>query len=642
MFHNMSIRWRLFASVLAAAALILATVIGYGYLEARHMLEEELEAKAWQLSNATANRILTVETTVEKVAGGLAAATVMSPDAQDGLYPLLERLLADNEEISGIAVAWEPAYMARAGGGVSPSVYRVGNRVARGNLAAGGANYTVTDWYALPRNLLLPCWSEPHSAGSGNDTLMVTYSVPLYAQTGKNSFIGVVKCDVSLEWLHELLLSLPLEQNGYAFLLSRNGTYVAHPQKNFILKENIFSRAEEQGNPLLRKLGREMVKGRSGYIRYDNIVSDEKGWLLYQPISSTGWVLGVFFPQEAMTAKVIELSRKEAAIGLIGFLLLLPVMLFIARSITRPLLKLDKAARTLATGDLDAPLPELRGKDEVARLAESFTTMRNELKVHLAMLEQTAANRERIESELRIARDIQMDLVPKTFPPFPNRREFELYAVMNPARQVGGDFYDFFMPDDEHICVAIGDVSGKGVPAALFMAVTRTLLRAFLQNGDSPGEALRHLNDDLAQNNDYCMFVTVFCLVVHLPSGRCRFANGGHNLPCVLRADGSSEYLPKTQGAALGVMEGLQIAESEAFLAPGDTAFFYTDGVTEAMNCRGELFGDDRMTKELATHRSLSCKDLLGAVAGAVAAHADGAEQSDDITMLAFRYFGQR
>lgn len=642
MFYNMSIRWRLFAFVLAAAGIILAAVIGYGYLEARALLEEELEAKAWQLSNATANKIVTVEKTVEKVAGGLTAATVLNPAARDDLYPLLERLLAENEELSGIAVAWDPGYRHRGGNAVSPAVHRVGNRIERSDLAADGANYTVADWYALPRNLFLPSWSEPYSAGGGGDALMVTYSIPLYAKAGHSNFIGVVKCDVSLQWLRELLLALPLERNGYAFLLSRNGTYVAHPQTGFILKENIFSRAEEQDNALLRKLGREMVKGRSGFIRYDSIVSDEKGWLLYQPIPSTGWVLGVFFPQEAMTAKVIELSRKEAAIGLVGFLLLLPVMLLIARSITRPLLQLDKAARILATGDLDAPLPELRGRDEVARLADSFTTMRNELKVHLAMLETTAANRERIESELRIARDIQMGLVPKTFPPFPVRQDFELYAVINPARQVGGDFYDFFMPDDEHLCIAIGDVSGKGVPAALFMAVTRTLLRAFLQNGDSPGEALRHLNDDLAQNNDYCMFVTVFCLVIHLPSGRCRFANGGHNLPCVVRADGKIDYLPKTKGAALGVMEGLTVAESETSLTPGDTLFLYTDGVTEAMNRQEELFGDNRMTAELSRRRALSCTDLLGAMAEAVTAHADGAEQSDDITMVAFRYFGQR
>jgi sigma-B regulation protein RsbU (phosphoserine phosphatase) len=643
-FLKWSIRWRLFVLVLSAAGLIMAAVIGYGYIQARQLLETELEAKAWQLSFATADRIVVVEKAVTKVAGGLVnVMEVQPPASRQSLYPLLERLVRDNEEVAGIAVAFAPGLSGYGADGISPAAFRDGGEIVRGDLAAGGDNYIVEDWYALPRNLLRPGWSEPYPVvRNGGEILMVTYSVPLFGQDGRGPFIGVVKCDVSLDWLHELLLALPLEQNGYAFLLSQNGTYVAHPKKKFILKENIFSQAEQQRNASLRKLGRDMVKGRSGFIRYDEIVGEEKGWLLYQPVPSTGWVLGVFFSHEAMAAKVMELSRREAVIGLIGFLFLLPVMLFIARSITKPLRELDQAAITMATGDLDAPLPMADGKDEVARLTESFTTMRNELKVHLAILEETAATRERIESELRIASDIQMGLVPKTFPPFPGRGDFDLYAVMNPAREVGGDFYDFFMPDDEHLCIAIGDVSGKGVPAALFMAVTRTLLRAFLQAGASPGEALGRLNEELAQNNDYCMFVTVFCLLVHLPDGKCRFANGGHNLPFLIRSDNTVISLPRTKGAALGVMDGVAIEEGETALAPGETVFLYTDGITEAMNGKGELFGDTRTAYELSRPRPApDCAGLLAAVAGAVAAHAAGVEQSDDITMVAFRYLGQ-
>lgn len=643
MFLNWSIRWRLFVLVLLAAGLILTAVIGYGYFEARQLLEAEMAAKAWQLSYSTANRIMAVEKAVTKVAGSLAAVTETRPIAdREDIYPLLERLVSDNEEVSGIAVAFAPGFSEQSKGDLSPAVHRVGKDLLRGNLGESGYGYVVEDWYALAHNLHRPCWSEPYSVRGERDFLMVTYAVPLYDKGGRGSFIGVVKCDVSLDWLASLLKALPLEKNGYAFLLSQNGTYIAHPQKSFVLKENIFSRAEEQGNELLRKLGRAMVKGRSDFIPYDSIVPNEKGWLLYQPVPSTGWVLGLFFPQDAMAAKVLELSRREAAVGFIGFLFLFPVMLFIARTITRPLLELDKATRVLATGDLDAPLPSIPGRDEVARLTDSFTMMRNELKVHLEMLAETAASRERIESELRIARDIQMGLVPKIFPPFPERRDFELYAVMNPAREVGGDLYDFFMPDAEHLCIAIGDVSGKGVPAALFMAVTRTLLRAFLQAGNPPGEALIKLNEELAKNNDYCMFVTVFCLVVHLPSGQCRFANGGHNLPFLIRGDGGIVSLPKTKGAALGVIEGLAIAEREISLAPGDTLFLYTDGVTEAMNRQGEFFGEERTVEALSRHRTLTADGLLDSVERAVAAFADGAEQSDDITMVAYRYFGDR
>ena len=596
------------------------------------MLEEELEAKAWQLSYATANRITAVEKSVTKIAGGLVGMMELQPpSSRENIYPLLERLVKDNEEVSGIAVIMAAS---------APAVHRDGAGIMRGDLGDQGYNYSVQDWYVLPRILGRPNWSEPYLIRTDKDSLMVTYSLPYNANLDKDSFIGVVKCDVSLQWLNEMLLALPLGKNGYAFLLSRNGTYIAHPNKSFILKENIFSRAEEQGNFALRQLGRDMVKGQSAFLRYDSIVSDEKGWLLYQPIPSTAWVLGVFFPQEEMTAKVVELSRKEAAIGLIGFLLLLPLILLIAQSITRPLRELDQAARVLATGNLDAPLPQIDGKDEVARLANSFTMMRNELKVHLEMLEETAMSRERIDSELRIARDIQMGLVPNVFPPFPQRKDFELYALMHPAREVGGDFYDFSMLDDEHLYIAIGDVSGKGIPAALFMAVTRTYLRALLQADRSPGSVLTRLNDELTINNDYCMFVTVFCLIIHLPSGTCRFANGGHNLPLLIHADGNVDCLPKTRGVALGAMEGVVIAEDLISLSPGETLFLYTDGVNEAMNRQGEFFGDPRMIAELAGVRPRSCQDLLDGMSRAVEGFADGAEQSDDITMTAFHYKG--
>jgi sigma-B regulation protein RsbU (phosphoserine phosphatase) len=296
MFLKWSIRWRLFVLVLSAAGLVMAAVIGYGYIQARQLLETELEAKAWQLSYATADRIAVVEKAVTKVAGGLVSVMEVQPPAsRQSLYPLLERLVRDNEEVTGIAVAFAPGLAGYGADNISPAAYRDGGVIMRGDLAAGGSGYIVEDWYALPRNLLRPCWSEPYPVvRSGGEILMVTYSVPLFGQDGRGSFIGVVKCDVSLDWLHELLLALPLEKNGYAFLLSQNGTYVAHPKRELILKENIFSQAEQQQNASLRKLGRDMVKGRSGFIRYTKSPAGKKAgcFISRYPPQAGSW--GVF------------------------------------------------------------------------------------------------------------------------------------------------------------------------------------------------------------------------------------------------------------------------------------------------------------------------------------------------------------
>jgi sigma-B regulation protein RsbU (phosphoserine phosphatase) len=639
MFRNWSIAWRLGGSMLLASLVILGAVIGYGYGIARQILEQELEAKAWQLSRAVTARIESVEVAVRKTVDGMGGRmTIAAPEQQEILYLLLERLVRANEEIYGASIALEPKAFGYSETYASPYVYRSWNQLVRDDRGKRADRYFVQDWYTIPHLTRRPRWSEPYRSASRGNALMVSYSTPIF--DAQDRFRGVATCDISLEWLADLLQSLPLGKGGYAFLLSRNGTYITHPDRQLILKENIFSQAEEQLNPKLRELGRQMVQGREGFIPYGDVFAGQQGWLLYRSVPSTGWSIGIFFPEAELMAKVSELSRREGFVGFFGFLLLIPVMMYISRSITEPLRKLAESTKSLAGGDLDAPLPMIKGQDEVANLAGSFASMRGELKKHIDMLQAAATAKERIASELRIAQSIQMELVPKTFPPFPDRRDFELYAMMNPAREVGGDFYDFLMPDPEHLWIVIGDVSGKGIPAALFMAVTRTFLRAFVQEESSPGRVLARVNDELACNNESNMFVTLFCGVVHLPDGVFRWANGGHNPPFFLPAGGKTEFLPRTKGALVGAIEDLAFAEAELTLQPGDTLFLYTDGVTEAMNPTQQLFGNDRTHDCLQELRQQDCVGIVNGMAAQLADFAEGAEQSDDITMLVLRFFG--
>ena len=489
MFRKWSIAWRLSVSVLLASVLILSAVIGYGYIIASQILEQELEAKARQMARATTGRIELVEVAARKIVDGMDGRLENYPPTdKEVLFSLLERLVRDNEEIYGATVALEPGAFGYSKDYTAPYVYRSWNQLVRDDRGKHATPYFVQDWYAIPQLMQRPVWIEPYRAEGRGDVLMVTYASPMIDAQGK--FHGVVSCDISLEWLTDLLHSLPLGKDGFAFLVSRNGTLISHPNRALILNESMFSLLDAQGKAILRSIGRDMVQGKSGFIPYNTMFSGQHGWLLYQPISANGWSIGIFFPEAELMGKVAELSRIEAMIAIIGFLLLIPVILLIARSITGPLRKLAESTRILAAGSLDAPLPQIAGDDEVARLAKSFVVMRDELKTHITMLEVAATSKERIESELRIAQRIQMELVPKTFPPFPDRDDFELYAMMTPAREVGGDFYDFMMPDPDHLWIVIGDVSGKGIAAALFMAVTRTFLRAFFHEEKSPGKVL--------------------------------------------------------------------------------------------------------------------------------------------------------
>ena len=640
MFHKWGITWRLSVSMLLISTLVLTAVIGYGYWVARQILEQELEAKAWQLSRATIGRIQTVETAVRKLTDGVdASIEVETPTNPDRVYRLLDRLVKENEEVFGAAVALEPGVFGFSRSYMGPYVYRAWNQPVRDDLANHPTPYVVQDWYTLPKMLGRPVWSEPYRSESSGNALMVTYSVPLNDSDG--TFWGVVRCDVSLAWMTELLKSLPIGEGGYAFILSANGTFISHPQSSRLLKENIFSMAEIEKNPALRALGKKMVRGESGFIPYNAIQPTRTGWLLFQPVAVTGWSLAIYFSEAELMGKVAELSRKEGIIGLLGFLLWLPVILFIASTVTGPLRKLAEATRTLAAGDLSAPLPVIPGQDEAAQLARAFSQMRDELQLHMELLAKAATLKERMESELRIAHSIQMELVPKTFPPFPHRQDFSLYATMIPAREVGGDFYDFMMTDNENLWIVIGDVSGKGIPAAMFMAVTRTFLRAFVQEEKSPGLVMSRVNDELARNNDANMFVTIFCGVLHLPTGKFCWANGGHNLPFLMREAGPVEFLPRTKGTMLGAMEGMEYAESSLLLTPGDTLFLYTDGVTEAMDADEQWIGNERTQEILEKLRGKNCIELVNGVQAELREFVGDAEQSDDITVLVMQYFGQ-
>jgi sigma-B regulation protein RsbU (phosphoserine phosphatase) len=251
---------------------------------------------------------------------------------------------------------------------------------------------------------------------------------------------------------------------------------------------------------------------------------------------------------------------------------------------------------------------------------------------------QTESDKKLIESELKVAREIQMSIVPKIFPPFPNRTEFDIHALLKPAKEVGGDFYDFFFINDHTFGIAIGDVSGKGVPASLFMAVTKTLLKAVATPGLGPNEILALVNHELCRDNDSVMFVTVFLGIVDLKDGKFCYSNGGHNPPVLLRQDGSLELLSKTPGMALGVMDDIPFGCKERQLAQDDTLILYTDGIVEALDSHETLYGEERFTAFLRNHPGLPVRELNRLILDEVQSFAGRAPQADDITILSFRY----
>ena len=264
--------------------------------------------------------------------------------------------------------------------------------------------------------------------------------------------------------------------------------------------------------------------------------------------------------------------------------------------------------------------------------------LRRQLRLRTAALEKTIAAKECIESDLRVAREIQMDLLPTEFPPFPDRHEFDIFAVIEPAREVGGDLFDFFFVDDDHLCFVIGDVSDKGVPAALFMARTKTLIKSMAGGQQNSAQILTAVNRELSVNNDSMMFVTTFCGILKVSTGEIEYTNAGHNPPLVVTADKAPHFIADTGDTALGIDEDLTFHAAELTLAPGDTLFMYTDGVTEAFNDRQEEFSEARLQQALSSQHAGEVSETAQAVLGSVKRFAGEVPQSDDIAILALKY----
>jgi phosphoserine phosphatase RsbU/P len=605
-------------------------------------LETEAIQKASFLAESSASYIDARLGKIQGLIQGIAIAMESRKPAAslDDVKAMLSEALLDNSEVYGICIAYLKDIAPVSWNDIAPYIHRQGQGSVYETPSADENAYISEDWFYLARYLDRPIWTEPYleTINGTTQVKMVSYSVPIHIQPSSGPvFAGVVTCDIELEWLDGVITNLPLGKDGYGILMSKNGTYISHPLKELVFNESVFSLAEARGDKSLRLTGQRVISGLPGIMDFVSFAKSEESWLAWQPLTTADWVVGTLISKAPLKTSVILLSRDEALVGFGGMIFLALAVWLIARSITGPVRSLGEAAGTLAGGNLDATLPKPRGNDEVAQLTIAFATMRDNLKAYIADLAETTAARERMNGELRIAHDIQMDLVPKTFPAFPERKDMDLFAVIEPAKEVGGDFYDFFMLDEDRIVLAIGDVSGKGVPAALFMAVTRSFLRSEFKVDADPGRVLYRVNDELSEGNESCMFVTLFCAVATLSDGSVSYANAGHNPPAVLRSTGAVEWIKKPRGPAAGAIPGSEYATGNFNLRAGEALLLYTDGVTEAMNHTSTLYGEVRLAAMLASMGNRLCREGLETLLADIRAHAAGAEQSDDITMLMFR-----
>lgn len=481
--------------------------------------------------------------------------------------------------------------------------------------------------------------------------LLVTCASPVKTQAGKT--VGVLGMDILIEDINASIVNAEVGEEGYAFLIDQNGIVISAPNLE----------VGPDGNYKQVKLGEQrgfsavveaMLAGESGFLEAQ---ADEPLFVSYAPVPVSGWSLGMVLPREevvapaaamydhimAETGETTGAVSSMTAIMLVFFALAIVVIVVIvmiatrvqSRRLTDPIRTLTQGAQTIGAGNLDYEIDVNTG-DELEILGDTINHMTVSLKEYMTNLEAITADRERIAAELGVAATIQTSMLPCIFPAFPEREEFNIFADMHPAKKVGGDFYDFFLTDPDHLWVVIADVSGKGVPAALFMVITKTLIKNQAGSCGDPGEVLGVVNNQLCENNDAAMFVTCFVGVLDIPTGKFTFANAGHNAPLLYRAGGAYDWLKVKPGFVLAGLDNMQFTSEELTMHRGDRLYLYTDGVTEALNPTEELYGEDRLLETMNREdvKKQPIEKVVEAVQEDIHVYADGAEQADDITML--------
>ena len=630
---------RLSIWVVLFVALIFLASQTYVSAVGRRSLREEAVRTADQVLDNTNLRLETIIEDVESAADNLEWLVYRHLDSPETLLEYSRTTVQGNPFLSGCSISLEP-YFFKGMKYFSAYSSNTDGVVETNQEGDEDYEYFYLDWYLMPKLLNQPCWTEPYCDWEYGDDyslqteMLISYSKPLTANDG--TFIGVISLDISLKWLSETLSDIKPYPNSYSILISRGGTFLVHPDPEKLFYQTIFTNLLIKDDPTFDRIGRKVINGGEGMEEVK--LNGTDSFMFFKPVKSTGWSLAIVCPQRDIFGSFNRLRWIFDLILLLSLFLLFLTCFNVIRRTVKPLSDLSAEAESIAEGDFNRPLPLVERIDEIGTLSRSFSHMQSSLVSYIDELKETTAKKERIEGELRIAHDIQMGMVPNVFPAFPEEEDLDLYASMTPAKEVGGDLYDYFLRDGQ-LYFCIGDVSGKGIPASLFMATTRNLFRALGKHASSPAGIASRLNDTISEENEAIMFVTAFIGVLDLRTGRLEYCNCGHNPPVFIHTgEGEPVFLDCLPNTPIGVMNGWNYQGQEIADFRGCTLFLYTDGLNEAANSGFEEFGEDRILSVLRGKAARAgAETIVSSMQRAVAAHVGDAEHSDDLTMLCIK-----
>jgi len=593
------------------------------YATARDQILERGRADAHDLAMQTASAIEQSFRAVRVSATMLARDIAYAQPSESQIIELARTHAMYNPQLFGVLFVQAPyAYLRdreHYGFYLSPEDDVLYQR----DLTADDYRYWERDWYVRTLAAKEPWWSNPYHYVAG-DIDLVTINVPVdHIEDGRTTRLGQVSVDLPLLRVFDVVRGFDLDARRQALVLAADGTVVWPPQGSAAPGRLMIDSLVASGHRELKGL-------------LPGAAADPQ--LLVEPIAETGWRVALRVSDDELLAPLRGVRDRLLWLGGLGVFALALLVGMVLRRELRPLVALTQSAAHFARGEFDWPLPQHRGHDEVGVLVNALGHARDSLRGYVAELAEATAARQRIESELAIAREIQMAMLPRDRQLDVGDRHLQIAAVLEPAKAVGGDFYNYFAIDERQVGFYIGDVSDKGVPAALFMARASTLLEVAMRRLAAPGAVLREVGCALAEDNDTGMFATVLCGIVDAGLGSLVLASAGHDAPLRLRGATRREWLAVQSGPALGFEADADYPEWRGRLGVGDSLIAFTDGVTEADDGSGTLFGTERLEGALVETTAGSAHALVDMLQCAVRRFEGDAPPSDDLTVLVLRY----
>ena len=614
------------------AAVIFLISLAYLFYESRRAVRDEAINRATQVLDNTVQRVNNILDRVETATNNTSWLPVRHLDAPDSMFVYSRRILVNNPDLNGCSIAFEPYYFSNRGKYFSAFSYNNGDTIQTAQEGNEYYEYFVMDWYQQCKLLDRPVWTEPFMDYNPNciysKDMIASYCKPMKDKTGQ--YIGTISVDISLSWLSKTISSVKPYPNSYSIMIGSGGTYFVHPDTTKLFYETILTETLVNPDSDRIALGHAMLNGEEGMRELK--VNDENCYVFYKPLGATGWSVAIVCPASDIFGGYNRLYRAVICIVILGLILMLYVFSRTIRRKLQPLKQLALQAETIASGRFDVDLPYEERNDEIGQLRESFGYMQHSLVKYIDELKETTASKAAIENELKVASDIQMSMVPRIFPAFPNRNDIDLHASMTPAKEVGGDLYDFFV-QNEKLYFCVGDVSGKGIPASLFMAVTRNLFRIIAQQGHTPEEIATHINMFLSKDNSRGMFVTMFIGMADLKTGHLDYCNCGHNPPVL---DGEFMHL-EYANLPLGLWEDYTFTGESLDDFRDKQLLVYTDGLNEAEDRDHKELGNDAVLNIMKENAANTSREVIDSLIASVEAHRNGADPNDDLTLLCLK-----